>query len=357
MPPPRNFPSATPTRRPRSQTDDVVGPQLERAPWPWTRTWSPSSAAETTCCGRASTSTVWPGGWRSRRAPAGVRGGRPCSPLPPTPATPALQGAPGTARDPHGQPLHHRATPRLLGCSTCGDGLDPRLAHVGRDRIHLNTEGHTRVAQAAHRPLACVRRPGLGQPCLRMVRGARADELREHAEWVKVHTAPWVQRRVRHLVGRGSPGQETEPSPRWTDPSSRRRCGASIPPMTQCGSQMPPSCLGSPTTLSAAWSSPSACGPPRRLGSAGRGRRPGRRPRPRTSPGLAHVGPVADESARNRMRGLVTAGHQRQGDGPESNYGSAAPSASSRSCLARRSTTSASRSARSPSPASSPPMS
>ena len=24
-----------------------------------------------------------------------------------------------------------------------------------------------------------------------------ADELREHAEWVKVHAAPWVQRRVR----------------------------------------------------------------------------------------------------------------------------------------------------------------
>ena len=28
-------------------------------------------------------------------------------------------------------------------------------------------------------------------------KGAKADELREHAEWVKVHAAPWVQRRVR----------------------------------------------------------------------------------------------------------------------------------------------------------------
>jgi hypothetical protein len=68
----------------------------------------------------------------------------------------------------------------------------------GEDRIHLNTEGHTRVAQAALvalglRPSA----PDWDNPLPPMTRGARADELREHAEWVKVHAAPWVQRRVR----------------------------------------------------------------------------------------------------------------------------------------------------------------
>ena len=27
--------------------------------------------------------------------------------------------------------------------------------------------------------------------------GARADELRDHAHWLKVHAAPWVERRLR----------------------------------------------------------------------------------------------------------------------------------------------------------------
>ena len=68
----------------------------------------------------------------------------------------------------------------------------------GEDRIHLNTEGHTRVAQAALVALGLrPSTPDWDNPLPPMARGARADELREHAEWVKVHAAPWVQRRVR----------------------------------------------------------------------------------------------------------------------------------------------------------------
>ena len=68
----------------------------------------------------------------------------------------------------------------------------------GEDRIHLNTEGHTRVAQAALVALGLrPSTPDWDNPLPPMSRGARSDELREHAEWVKVHAAPWVQRRVR----------------------------------------------------------------------------------------------------------------------------------------------------------------
>ncbi len=66
------------------------------------------------------------------------------------------------------------------------------------DRIHLSAEGHRRVASAALVALglepadAAYREPLPPAPA-----SARADQLREHAEWVKVHAAPWVERRVR----------------------------------------------------------------------------------------------------------------------------------------------------------------
>lgn len=68
----------------------------------------------------------------------------------------------------------------------------------GEDRIHLNTPGHERVADAA--AVALGLQPSTrdwDEPLPVADRAARADELRAHAEWVRVHAAPWVQRRVK----------------------------------------------------------------------------------------------------------------------------------------------------------------
>lgn len=68
----------------------------------------------------------------------------------------------------------------------------------GEDRIHLNTAGHTRVADAALVALGLPPTdPDWDVPLPPATKAARADELRQHAEWVKVHAAPWVERRVR----------------------------------------------------------------------------------------------------------------------------------------------------------------
>ncbi|QIM21840.1 SGNH/GDSL hydrolase family protein [Phycicoccus sp. HDW14] len=66
------------------------------------------------------------------------------------------------------------------------------------DRIHLTTEGHQRVAMAALAALGHdtdVAR--WSTPLPPADRTTRADALRGHAEWVRTHAAPWVERRVR----------------------------------------------------------------------------------------------------------------------------------------------------------------
>lgn len=68
----------------------------------------------------------------------------------------------------------------------------------GEDRIHLSTEGHQRVADAALVALGLPPRDrSYDVPLPPADPSARAAELRQHAEWVKVHAAPWVQRRVK----------------------------------------------------------------------------------------------------------------------------------------------------------------
>lgn len=66
------------------------------------------------------------------------------------------------------------------------------------DRIHLTTEGHRRVALAALTALGHeTDRGDWTAPLPPAERARRSDELRGHAEWVRTHAAPWVERRVR----------------------------------------------------------------------------------------------------------------------------------------------------------------
>lgn len=68
----------------------------------------------------------------------------------------------------------------------------------GEDRIHLNTLGHERVAEAAAVALGLPpSHRDWDAPLPAADRAARAEELKAHADWVKVHAAPWVQRRVK----------------------------------------------------------------------------------------------------------------------------------------------------------------
>lgn len=66
------------------------------------------------------------------------------------------------------------------------------------DRIHLTTEGHERVAMAALAALGHHTEVARwATPLPPADRPTRADQLRGHAEWVRTHAAPWVERRVR----------------------------------------------------------------------------------------------------------------------------------------------------------------
>ncbi len=66
------------------------------------------------------------------------------------------------------------------------------------DRIHLSTPGHERVADAARVAVGLAPADAAYRVALPpRERGARTDELREHAAWVQAHAAPWVQRRVK----------------------------------------------------------------------------------------------------------------------------------------------------------------
>ena len=66
------------------------------------------------------------------------------------------------------------------------------------DRIHLTTEGHRRVALAALTALGHeTDAEDWTAPLPPAGRAGRGDELRGHAEWVRTHAAPWVERRVR----------------------------------------------------------------------------------------------------------------------------------------------------------------
>jgi len=87
--------------------------------------------------------------------------------------------------------------------------LDWRMWH--EDRIHLTTEGHARVAQAAL--------VGLGltpdderwdDPLAPQPPAPRLDRLRGDAQWVRTHVYPWATRRLR---GRSSGDTRTAKRP------------------------------------------------------------------------------------------------------------------------------------------------
>lgn len=66
------------------------------------------------------------------------------------------------------------------------------------DRIHLNTDGHTRVAQAALVGLGLP--PGDGDwdtPLQPAPAAPRRDRMRSNVQWAREHVGPWVGRRLR----------------------------------------------------------------------------------------------------------------------------------------------------------------
>ncbi len=70
------------------------------------------------------------------------------------------------------------------------------------DRIHLTTEGHRRVAQAALVALGLSPDdPRWDEPLAPVPAPPRSQQLREDAEWVREHVVPWMTRR---LQGRSS---------------------------------------------------------------------------------------------------------------------------------------------------------
>lgn len=83
------------------------------------------------------------------------------------------------------------------------------------DRIHLSTEGHRRVAQAA---LAALGQPvsdaAWHEPLEALPTAPRREQVAGTARWARTYAAPWVQRR---LTGRSSgdsvTAKITEPAP------------------------------------------------------------------------------------------------------------------------------------------------
>jgi lysophospholipase L1-like esterase len=93
---------------------------------------------------------------------------------------------------------------------------DPRLWHT--DRLHANSEGHRRIADALAHALG-LPAEGWDAPLdpatpPRRLRSAAAD-----AEWAARHLTPWVVRRLRgRSSGDGRVAKRPQPA-RWTDTS------------------------------------------------------------------------------------------------------------------------------------------
>ncbi len=67
------------------------------------------------------------------------------------------------------------------------------------DRIHLTTEGHRRVAQAALVALGLSPDdPRWDEPLTALPAPPRVQQLRDDAEWVHTHVVPWMTRRFQH---------------------------------------------------------------------------------------------------------------------------------------------------------------
>lgn len=65
------------------------------------------------------------------------------------------------------------------------------------DRIHLTSEGHRRVAEAALSTLGHSAREGWDTPLGPTPPTARRAQLHEHLVWMRRHAGPWVRRRIR----------------------------------------------------------------------------------------------------------------------------------------------------------------
>lgn len=82
------------------------------------------------------------------------------------------------------------------------------------DRIHLNAEGHARVAQAALEALGLPADPHWDEPLPPAPRMTRLEEARWNAEWVKDWALPWVTRRLRRRSsGDSVTPKRPEPAP------------------------------------------------------------------------------------------------------------------------------------------------
>lgn len=65
------------------------------------------------------------------------------------------------------------------------------------DRIHLVSEGHRRVAQAALESLGQPAEPGWDDPLAPEPPLPRVAQVREDVEWFRTHAYPWATRRLR----------------------------------------------------------------------------------------------------------------------------------------------------------------
>ena len=103
-----------------------------------------------------------------------------------------------------------------------------------QDRIHLTSEGHARVAEAALVALGHHAQPGWDLPLPPAPAAARREQLRAHVEWLRRDAGPWVQRRLKgessgdHLEAKRPmltvvPGGPCQPSEQDQRPEPRLR--------------------------------------------------------------------------------------------------------------------------------------
>ena len=68
---------------------------------------------------------------------------------------------------------------------------------IDADRLHLNAEGHRRVAQAVLARFGLPHDPDWNQSLPPAPEKKRTEKFREDAQWIKDHAIPWVIRRAR----------------------------------------------------------------------------------------------------------------------------------------------------------------
>ena len=183
----------------------------------------------------------------------------------------------------HIREIAARRGARLVDLWTMETLADPRTR--AEDRLHLNPDGHRRVAARVCEVLGVPTDDDWRDPWPPADRPPWVRRREDDLRWARAHLVPWVGRRLQgRSTGDGRPPKRPEPAPvtgpecqRWHIADTRRQSGATLDPAP---ASAPPPDAAAPGAPAAAPSAPAATTRARTARPAATSARPARSPAP-----------------------------------------------------------------------------